>query len=103
VDALGVVAGEDEHLGGGVGTDPEGLAKSRGGRGELAEDLVMRADLVVESDPAPSEGAQRVLGRGEWAGDRAGPQGIAAIAQLRLAERVELVAEIVGARSRPAP
>src|SRR3954454_20934277 len=58
VDAVGVVAGEDEHLGGGVGADPERLAKLwGGGRGELAEDLVVRADLFIERDPASGEGA----------------------------------------------
>src|SRR3954451_9282354 len=47
VDALGVVAGEDEHLGRGIGADPERLAQARGGGGgELVEDLVVRADLV---------------------------------------------------------
>jgi hypothetical protein len=89
VDAVEVVAGEDEHLGGGVGADPESLAQTRGGgRGELVEQLVVRADLLVEHDPAARERAQSVLGRGQRARHGAGAQRVAALTQLGFRERL---------------
>ncbi|MFD7656802.1 hypothetical protein ACFV4N_22760 [Actinosynnema sp. NPDC059797] len=78
-DAVDVVAGDDEHLGGGVGADAEGVDQLRHQPfGELAQQRLVGLDLLVEVLPPAGDGAQGVLGRGGDAVDRAGTQAGAA-------------------------
>ena len=61
-DSIGVVAEDDEHLGGGVGADAQALAQ-RGcvGASEAVEDRVVFADLGVQRLVALRERPQRVF------------------------------------------
>jgi len=63
VDALGVVAKDDEHFGGRIRTNGEPLTKRGCGvLGESVEQSVVFGDLLVENYPAPGQRTQRVLG-----------------------------------------
>ena len=56
VDSFGVVAEDDEHLGGDVGADAERFAQRWCSfPGESIEQLVVLDDLFTESYPAPSQ------------------------------------------------
>src|ERR687894_1971366 len=67
----GVVADEDEHLGGGAGLDAVRRDRRRGAlRRQPIEVRVVAPDLGVEIEPAPGDGAQARLGRGRGGGER---------------------------------
>ena len=61
---VGVIAEDDQHLGRGVGADPE--ARTEGGRRlgrESREVPVVRRNFIGEGDPAAGERPEGVLGR----------------------------------------
>ena len=72
-EPLGVVAGGDQQLAGGVDPDPgqgqQGRSNSGDQRLELAVELV---ELGLEVLPAPGQGPQSGLGRGRWTGQGPG-------------------------------
>jgi hypothetical protein len=76
VDALGVVADEDEHLGRGARAHAVGLHQLRCEvLGQLSEAGIMVPNFGVEGQPAASDGTQTGLGRGCGRGERAWAQG----------------------------
>ena len=96
-DPFGVVAEDDEHLGGGVGADPEPVTQ-RGRRvgGELVEVTVVVVDLVVEGQPAPGEGPQGVLRRRRRRVERPGPEPGAAIDERLVGQAGQRLAQLGG-------
>nr|WP_228122548.1 hypothetical protein [Saccharothrix syringae] len=63
-DAVDVVAGDDEHLGGGVGADAERVDRLwHQPGGEFARQRLVGLDLLVEVLPPAGDGAQGVFGR----------------------------------------
>jgi hypothetical protein len=92
----GLSPGEDEHLRGDVDADPEGLPECGGDLGrQPVEEPVMGLDLLVEVLPAAGEGLQSVLGGSERRVDLPGSQAGAAVTELRLGERLQLVAQLI--------
>ena len=56
MNPIGVVAKDDQHLGGGVGTDAKALTQRRRGLGcESTQVTVVVHDLDGESEPATGE------------------------------------------------
>ena len=73
---LGVVAGGDQQLPGGI--DPHPGQRHQGGRdrGDQVLELAVEAiELGLELLPAPAQGPQAGLGRGRRAGQGPGPHG----------------------------
>jgi hypothetical protein len=72
MDALAVVADEDEHLGGGARAHTVGLDHVRCElAGEPLETNVVLFEFGVEELPTPDDGAQAGLGRSQRGGERA--------------------------------
>jgi hypothetical protein len=73
-EPLGVVAGGDQQLAGGV--DPDPRQREQGGRDRGDKFLELGVELVefaLEVLPAPGQGPQGGLGRGRWTGQGPGP------------------------------
>ena len=87
---VGVVAEDDQHLGGRVGADTEAL-QERGRRlgREAGEVLVVRRDLLSQGKPATGKRPEGVLGGGGGRVERARSEGGAAREQMVIGEGVE--------------
>ena len=74
MNPIGVVAKDDQHLGGGVGTDAKALTQRRRGLGgESTQVTVVVHDLDGESEPATGERPEGMFRRGGRRIDRAAP------------------------------
>jgi hypothetical protein len=74
-EPLGIVAGGDQQLAGGVDPDPGQRDQARGRRHERLELGVELVEFGLELPPAPGQGPQGGLGRGRRAGQGPGPHG----------------------------
>ena len=80
MNPIGVVAKDDQHLGGGVGTDAKALTQRRRGLGgESTQVTVVVHDLDGESEPAPGERPEGMFRRGGRRIDRAAPPSAASM------------------------
>ena len=92
LDPFGVVAGDDEHLGGDVGTDPERSDKIGNQlTGQLGQQLLVGLDLRVQGQPPSRDRPQGVFRCGRRIDNRAGPQRAATADQHHLGQRLELL------------
>ena len=74
MNPIGVVAKDDQHLGGGVGTDAQALTQRRRGLGcESTQVTAVVHDLDGESEPATGERPEGMFRRGGRRIDRAAP------------------------------
>ena len=81
-EPLGVVAGGDQQLAGGVDPDPGQGEQGGRGRGDQRSEVVVElVEFALELLPAAGEGAQGGLGGGGGAGEGPGPDGYTGIDQ----------------------
>ena len=90
-----VVAKDDQHLGGGVGTDAQALTQRRRALGcESTQVTVVVHDLDGESEPATGERPEGMFRRGGRRIDRAAPPSAAAFEERLVGERVEGLSQL---------
>ena len=90
MNPIGVVAKDDQHLGGGVGTDAQALTQRRRGLGcESTQVTVVVHDLDGGSEPATGERPEGMFRRGGRRIDRAAAPSAASIEERLVGERVE--------------
>ena len=90
MNPIGGVAKDDQHLGGGVGTDAQALTQRRRGLGgESTQVTVVVHDLDGESEPATGERPEGMFRRGGRRIDRAAAPSAAAFEERLVGERVE--------------
>ncbi len=89
MNPIGGVATDDQHLGGGVGTDAQALTQRRRGLGgESTPVTVVVHDLDGESEPATGERPEGLFRRGGRRIDRAAAPSAAACEERLVGERV---------------
>ena len=95
MNPIGVVAKDDQHLGGGVGTDAKALTQRRRGLGgESTQVTVVVHDLDGESEPATGERPEGMFRRGGRRIDRAAAPSAASIEERLVGERVEGLSQL---------
>ena len=98
MNPIGVVAKDDQHLGGGVGTDAKALTQRRRGLGgESTQVTVVVHDLDGESEPATGERPEGMFRRGGRRIDRAAPPSAASFEERLVGERTQGLTEGVAA------
>lgn len=96
---VGVLAGDDGHLRGGVWADAVGSDQGRGeSLGQLGQNLLVAADFGVQLLPSAGDCAQRVLRRGQDGVDLAGPQTRAPLDQGAFGQSLQLLRARSGRR-----
>ena len=95
MNPIGVVAKDDQHLGGGVGTDVKALTQRRRGLGcESTQVTVVVHDLDGESEPATGERPEGMFRRGGRRIDRAAAPSAASFEERLVGERVEGLSQL---------
>lgn len=92
VNAVGIVAKDDEYLRGGVRSDAEAIAQGRRQRGgEFGDNRVVIFHLSVQELPPTSQGAQCVLGRRDRIVDGSRSKTRTLLDECLVAEGIELL------------